>query len=146
MAMAHEEIVEIFNRVKFPYSVNKLTFKVAHEALSNTRGMKDNVRKILEERKKLVAELKKLLYVKKVRIPEGDIPHTMVRTTRGIPESSAIVYFSSGFWNLLKKQLFSLYYWNSSGLLWRKILSFAIVFGVDSTTRSFSGEFCPVSL
>ena len=71
MAMAHEEIVEIFNRVKFPYSVNKLTSKVAHEALSNTRGMKDNVRKILEERKKLVAELKKLPYVKKVRIPEG---------------------------------------------------------------------------
>ena len=74
MAMAHEDIVEIFNRVKFPYSVNKLTSKVAQEAFSNTQGMKDNVRKILEEKKKVVAKLKKLPYVKKVRIPEGRVP------------------------------------------------------------------------
>ena len=145
--MAHEEIVEIFNRVKFPYSVNKLTSKVAHEALSNTRGMKDNVRKILEERKKLVAELKKLPYVKKVRIPEGGIfPIPWFALLVESQKAPQLCTFFPGFWNLLKKQLFSLYYWNSPGLLWRKLLSFAIVFGVDSTTRSFCGEFCPVSL
>ena len=67
MAFAHEDIIEIFNRVKFPYSINKLTSKLALKAFSNTEGMKNNVRRILEEKKRVIAEFKKLPFVRKVK-------------------------------------------------------------------------------
>ena len=52
--------------MKLPYNINKLTSKVAYEAFSGLERMQQNVRKILEEKEKFIAELEKLPFVRKV--------------------------------------------------------------------------------
>eukprot|EP00128_Syssomonas_multiformis_P010370 Colp12_sorted_trinity150504_noHs@1715 len=61
MAIANENIVEIMNRVKAPYNISKLTSKMGLEAMRNISGMKAHVQGLLDERTRLVAELKRLL-------------------------------------------------------------------------------------
>lgn len=67
MAIGHEAIIETYNKVKFPYNINKLTAKIAHEALSNLNLMQDNVAQIHQQKERLIKELEKLPSVRKVR-------------------------------------------------------------------------------
>ncbi|XP_078358188.1 histidinol-phosphate aminotransferase-like [Oculina patagonica] len=66
MAIAHEDIIAIFNKVKFPYNVSKLTAAVAHKALDNVHLMEANVKCIVEQKQRIVEELKKLPTVRKI--------------------------------------------------------------------------------
>ena len=50
MAFAHPEIVQIFNKVKYPYNVNLLTQRHALEAISNISDVEKWVKILLEER------------------------------------------------------------------------------------------------
>ena len=50
MAFAHPEIVQIFNKVKYPYNVNLLTQRHALEAISNGCEVEKWVEILLEER------------------------------------------------------------------------------------------------
>lgn len=68
MAIAHEDIIAIFNKVKFPYNISKLTAAVAHKALDNVHLMEANVKCILEQKQRIIEELKKLSTVRKVMI------------------------------------------------------------------------------
>ncbi len=61
LAFASEEIIGLFNKVKYPYNVNKLTQDAALEILDKRRDVENWVKLILEERPKLmdsVAELR----------------------------------------------------------------------------------------
>ena len=85
---------------------------------------------------------------------------TWLSLLRKFLENSWIfVLFFQGPGKLLKKQLFSLYSWNTPGILCRIILYykkttyrnyrscwFAIVFSVKSVARSSSDDFCGISL
>ena len=66
MAIAHEDIISIFNKVKFPYNISKLTAAVAHKALDNVHLMQANVKCIAEQKQRIVEELTKLPTVRKV--------------------------------------------------------------------------------
>ena len=66
MAYGAPQIIEILNRIKFPYNINRLTQEVAIQALEKHQAKKEFVSKIISERNRLAAELGKLGCVEKV--------------------------------------------------------------------------------
>lgn len=60
IAMANTEIIEYFNRVKYPYNVNLLTQQQAVKVLSEPEAMRAQVDEILRERARMEQELVKL--------------------------------------------------------------------------------------
>lgn len=66
MAFASEEIISLFNKIKYPYNVNFLTQKKALEILRNEKEVQNWVATILDERKKMIDELSKLAIIKHI--------------------------------------------------------------------------------
>lgn len=66
IAMANTEIIEYFNRVKYPYNVNLLTQQQAVKVLSNPEQMRAQVQEILAERARMEQALVTLPNVIKV--------------------------------------------------------------------------------
>jgi histidinol-phosphate aminotransferase len=66
MAFAHEEIIRVLNRIKYPYNVNILTQKVALEHLSGTENKDEWVRQILEQRDLLKNQLVRFSMVRNI--------------------------------------------------------------------------------
>lgn len=66
MAFASENIIALFNKVKYPYNVNILTQKQALNILTNKSEVDLWIKTILEERGKLINELQKLPIVEKI--------------------------------------------------------------------------------
>lgn len=66
MAFASADIIALFNKVKYPYNVNKLTQEKAIEILSNVTILHRNISLIMEERGKLMSSIADLPIVKKV--------------------------------------------------------------------------------
>lgn len=66
MAFASEEIIGLFNKVKYPYNVNKLTQDKAKEILSDQTLLLRNIRLILEERTHLMQSVSTLPICNKV--------------------------------------------------------------------------------
>ena len=66
MAIAQKDIVNILNKIKYPYNVNILTQKFALESIENTDDNSDWIKDILNERKKMAAELEGLTFIEKV--------------------------------------------------------------------------------
>lgn len=66
MAFASEEIIGLFNKVKYPYNVNKLTQDKAKEILSDQTLLLRNIRLILEERTHLMQSVSVLPICNKV--------------------------------------------------------------------------------
>lgn len=60
MAFASKEIIDLFNKVKYPYNVNLLTQKQALEELDNVETVEKWVNIILLERKHMVQAFKEL--------------------------------------------------------------------------------------
>ncbi len=60
MAFASKEIIDIFNKVKYPYNINLLTQKQALEALKDPFQVDKWVKTLLEERDRLVVAIKEL--------------------------------------------------------------------------------------
>ncbi|MBQ8737623.1 MAG: histidinol-phosphate transaminase [Bacteroidaceae bacterium] len=54
MAFASAEIISVFNKVKYPYNVSRLTQEAAKELLSNTTKINQRVNMILEARESLM--------------------------------------------------------------------------------------------
>lgn len=63
---ASEDIIEIFNRIKPPYNVNILTQRCALKRFDKLEMVEDEVKKILKERKRLIAGLEDIKFVKKI--------------------------------------------------------------------------------
>lgn len=66
MAFASEEIIKLFNKVKYPYNINLLTQQFASELLRREDTMKAELLEILNERALIETALHELPYVKKV--------------------------------------------------------------------------------
>lgn len=60
MAYAHKDIINIYNKVKYPYNVNLLTQKQALEALKDPYGVDKWVRTLLQERGRMIEAFKLL--------------------------------------------------------------------------------------
>lgn len=66
MAYASEEIIGIFNKVKFPYNISDVTQEAAMEAVKNVAKTEKMVKEVLAQRDVLENELKQLADVEKV--------------------------------------------------------------------------------
>ena len=67
MAFASEPVINILNKIKYPYNVNILTQEKALECLNNSEiMMKSNVAEIIRERDKLFSELKNISVIQKL--------------------------------------------------------------------------------
>ena len=66
MAFANEEIIGLFNKVKYPYNINKLTQEKALELLSKPYDVEKWVSMLLEERTRLINAFRLLPICKKV--------------------------------------------------------------------------------
>lgn len=77
MAFAGKEIIDILNRIKYPYNVNILTQKTALESLDHINDKDQWIRCILDQRAFLQKELSRLHTVK--HILESDANFLMVK-------------------------------------------------------------------
>ena len=65
-AYTNKEIISLYNKVKPPYNVSKINQQAALNTLENTKGFKENLAIILNERKRLENELLQISLVKKI--------------------------------------------------------------------------------
>ena len=66
MAFASKEIVDIYNKVKYPYNVNLLTQQQAMEALKDPYEVDEWIKLLLQERRTLMENFRLLPICKKV--------------------------------------------------------------------------------
>ncbi|MBN1463673.1 MAG: histidinol-phosphate transaminase [Paludibacteraceae bacterium] len=66
MAFASAEIIRYFNKVKYPYNINKLTQDFVSEHLDNEARKNEWVSMLLEQRTYLSEQLKQLPFVQKI--------------------------------------------------------------------------------
>ena len=66
MAFASEEIIELMNRVKYPYNVNLLTQRQALEVMNDLGKVNDWLRLILNEREKMLPAFAELPLCRKI--------------------------------------------------------------------------------
>ncbi|MDY6426940.1 MAG: histidinol-phosphate transaminase [Bacteroidales bacterium] len=72
MAFASAAIIELFNKVKYPYNINLLTQQFVSERLDHIDDMKAQVQEILAERSRMAEELQKLECVETVYPSEAN--------------------------------------------------------------------------
>lgn len=61
---ASNEIISVLNKIKPPYNVNELTQKKALKRLLEMSKVKDEIKKILKERVRLIEKLKEIPFIK----------------------------------------------------------------------------------
>ena len=66
MAFASQDIIDIFNKVKYPYNVNQLTQQQALEALKDPFEVDQWVKILLQERSRMIEAFRELHIYKKV--------------------------------------------------------------------------------
>ena len=72
MAFASKEIIDLFNKVKYPYNVNLLTQRQAMEALKNRVEVEEWVNILLQERQRLMEAFRQLPICKQVYPSEAN--------------------------------------------------------------------------
>lgn len=87
MAFASEEIIGLFNKVKYPYNVNLLTQRQAMEALDNASRTQEWVRELKAERSRLMAAFEKLPVT--VEVYHSDANFFLARVT----DANAIYHY-----------------------------------------------------
>lgn len=66
IAFASGEIINVLNKIKYPYNVNVMTQKLAQEALKDSKGKEGWVKEIILQRKQLVEALSVLKITLKI--------------------------------------------------------------------------------
>lgn len=66
MCFASEDIINVLNKIKYPYNVNIRTQELALDALENVQVMEEWVKEIIKQRTKLVKSLEKLSIVENI--------------------------------------------------------------------------------
>ena len=66
MAFASKDIIDIYNKVKYPYNVNLLTQQQAINRLSNTYDVEQWVKMLLQERNRMITAFAELKICEKV--------------------------------------------------------------------------------
>ncbi|GMH92803.1 hypothetical protein TrST_g5209 [Triparma strigata] len=69
-AISSKEIIELMNRVKAPYNLNKLSSAVALDALNNYSTLQKNIKLLIKERERVKSSLESRPYV--VRVQQSD--------------------------------------------------------------------------
>jgi histidinol-phosphate aminotransferase len=72
MAFADPEIIDVLNKIKYPYNINDITAGVVLNTLKDPGRKEELVEKIKQERRFLMAEIKKLPLVKEVLPSEAN--------------------------------------------------------------------------
>lgn len=93
MAFAAEEIIQVLNKIKYPYNVNLLTQQQALDLLNHADRTREWVKILLEERARLLEELADIPVVRHVyptdanfvlvRVPDADAVYSYL-TNKGI--------------------------------------------------------------
>ena len=91
ICFASEEIIQVLNKIKYPYNINSVTQEIAYETLLATEQMKARVATILRERENLKGALSTLMVV--TEIFPSDANFLLVK----------VVNAKSVYQNLLKK-------------------------------------------
>ncbi len=86
MAFAATEIIQILNRIKYPYNLNILTQQKALELLNNTESMSNWVELILKERGKVIEKLQEFPFVVKIYPSDANFILVKMHDARGIYE------------------------------------------------------------
>ncbi len=66
MAFAHQEVIQVLNKIKYPYNINTLTIQKALEALQQEAEQKNWVQTLLEQRMAVVEKLSSFSCVSKI--------------------------------------------------------------------------------
>ncbi len=66
MAYSNSFVINMLNKIKYPYNLNSVTISLASEALAQSEKMKENVRLILKQRERLEKELASFACVEKI--------------------------------------------------------------------------------
>ncbi len=80
MAFAPTEIINVLNKIKYPYNINSITQQVVLEKLTSVVTKNQQVKEILEQRNKLVQELNNLSVV--LKIYPSDANFILVKMTQ----------------------------------------------------------------
>jgi histidinol-phosphate aminotransferase len=83
MAFASNDIINIYNKVKYPYNVNQLTQTQALSALKDPFEVDKWVRILLEERHRLIQAVQELPFVEEVFPTDANFFLTRVRDAQG---------------------------------------------------------------
>ncbi len=78
MAFASREIIDVLNRIKPPYNISQATQDLVLEALDRVEDVNDMIRILVEERKQLEEELRKLPQV--IEVFPSDANFLLVKT------------------------------------------------------------------
>ena len=84
MAFASEAIIQILNKIKYPYNLNILTQQKAMELLKNDAKKTDWVNAILKERTRLQGELINIPFVEKIYPSDANFLLVKVKDADGI--------------------------------------------------------------
>lgn len=84
MAFASEDIIELMNRVKYPYNVNLLTQRQALEVMADLGKVNDWLRMILCEREKMLPAFAELSICKKIYPTDANFFLARVTDANGI--------------------------------------------------------------
>jgi histidinol-phosphate aminotransferase len=84
MAFAASEIIQVLNKIKYPYNLNILTQQKALELLENKEQVDIWVKMLIEERGKMAKYLAKLPFVTKIYPSDANFLLVSVTDARGI--------------------------------------------------------------
>ena len=84
MAFASKDIIDIFNKVKYPYNVNQLTQDKASELLKNPFQTHEWVRMLVQERDRVMSAFYQLPFCEKIYPTEANFFLTKVRDAQAI--------------------------------------------------------------
>jgi histidinol-phosphate aminotransferase len=84
MAFAANEIIQVLNKIKYPYNLNILTQQKALELLENKEQVDTWVKMLIEERGKMVKYLAKLPFVTKIYPSDANFLLVEMTDARGI--------------------------------------------------------------
>lgn len=66
LAFANAEIIRLFNKVKPPYNISQIAQEAILDALENQEEIEKTTAEIIDEREKLIDNLREITYVKKI--------------------------------------------------------------------------------
>ena len=87
MAFASADIINYFNKVKYPYNINQLTQDFVYTELDNSDRKEEWVLQLLEQRSYLFAELEKISFVEKIYRSDANFILIKVNDANGIYNS-----------------------------------------------------------
>ena len=84
MAFASAEIIDVLNKIKYPYNINILTQQKALELIKLEKEKNEWVKTLIDEREKMVGQLVHLPFVRKIYPSDANFILVHIHDARGI--------------------------------------------------------------